>query len=56
MITEQVRKKPRVRLAARDERDRPIWHAVRGEAVAAGPDHAKALENLVLTVPTRRKP
>lgn len=55
MITEQARPKSRVRLAARDEKDRPIWHAVRGKSVATGSNPVKALENLVLVLPTRRK-
>jgi hypothetical protein len=55
IAVENVRIKPRVRLATRDEKDQPIWHAMRGATVAAGSTHIKAAENLALLVPTRRK-
>lgn len=50
-----IRIKPRVRLAARDERDRPIWHAVRAGVVATGPTPHVALHNLQTVAPTRRR-
>lgn len=53
--THYVRVKPRVRVGGRDERDRPIWHAVRGGVIATGATPERAHHNLLHVTPTRRR-
>lgn len=52
----QIRTKPRVRLGGRDEKDRPIWHAVRAGVTATGQTPHQAHHNLHHVAPGRAKP
>jgi hypothetical protein len=51
----QIRTKPRVRIGGRDEKDRPIWHAVRAGTIATGTTPHQAHHNLHHVAPGRAK-